>query len=213
MVDIDPNNYPHQQVYKLFTATAVPRPIAWVSTVSADGQPNLAPFSFFTPVCSKPPTLAFCPGIRAGTGAPKDTYNNLKVSGEFVVNFVTEALVEQMNISATELPPHVNEFERAGLTPAPGRTVSVPHVAETPAYFECRVREIVTVSEDIGGGYIVVGTVLLMHFDESIYRDNNYIDLAAFQPVGRLTGAGYCRVTDTFDLERLPPEIIPVSPV
>lgn len=207
MVDIDPSSYPHQQVYKLFTATAVPRPIAWVSTVSANGQPNLAPFSFFTPVCPKPPTLAFCPNIHTATGAPKDTYNNLRANGEFVVNFVTEALVEQMNISATELPPDVNEFERAGLTPAPGKTVRVPHVAETPAYFECRVREIVTISADSGGGYIVVGTVLLMHFDETIFRDGSYIDLAAFQPVGRLAGPGYCRVTDTFNLERPPSEI------
>lgn len=212
-MDIDPNNYPHQQVYKLFTATAVPRPIAWVSTISPAGRLNLAPFSFFTPVCSKPPTLLFCPGIRAGTGAPKDTYNNLKATGEFVVNFVTEALAEAMNITATELPPDVDEFQRAGLTPAPGKTVSVPHVAETPAYFECRVREIVTISEGVGGGYIVIGTVLLMHYDDSIFREGSYVDLAAFRPIGRLTGAGYCRVTDTFDLERLPPEITPTLPV
>ncbi len=98
-------------------------------------------------------------------------------------------------------------LKRAGLTPVPGRTVSVPHVAETPAYCECRVREIVTISEDVGGGYVVVGTVLLMHYDESIFREGNYIDLAAFQPVGRLTGPGYCRVTDTFNLERPPSEI------
>lgn len=208
-MDIIPDEYPHREVYKLLTAAIVPRPIAWVSTVDAAGQPNLAPFSFFNAVCSRPPTILFCTGIRAVDRNPKDTFNNIRATGEFVVNFVTETLAEAMNITAVEAPPQVNEFERAGLTAAPGITVNVPHVAETPIYFECRLREIVTISEEPGGGSIIIGTVTLMHFDETVYREGNYIDFEAYRPVGRMTGAGYVRTADRFDMPRPPGEIKP----
>jgi flavin reductase (DIM6/NTAB) family NADH-FMN oxidoreductase RutF len=208
-MDIDPNNYPSREVYKLLTAAIIPRPIAWVSTVNEQGQPNLAPFSFFNAVCEKPPTLLFCPAIRSADRSPKDTYHNIRATGEFVVNFVTEALAEAMNITAVEAPAEVNEFERAHLTAAPGKMVSVPHVAESPIHFECKLREIVTISEEPGGGYVVIGTVVYMHFSDSVYREGNYIDLAAYRPIGRLTGAGYTRVSDTFDLQRPPSEIKP----
>jgi flavin reductase (DIM6/NTAB) family NADH-FMN oxidoreductase RutF len=185
----------------------VPRPIAWVSTVNAAGQPNLAPFSFFNGVCSKPPTVLFCPSIRGADGSPKDTYFNIRETGEFVVNFVTEALIGAMNITSTELPAGVNEFERAGLTAAPGKLVRAPHVAESPIHFECRLNQIVTIGESPGGGCVVIGTVVHMHFDRSVYREGNHIDLSAYRTVGRLSGAGYCRVTDVFELKRPPSEI------
>ena len=101
----------------------VPRAIAWVSTVNEDGQPNLAPFSFFTAVCFAPPTIVFCPSVRETDGDHKDTLHNIRATGEFVINFVTEALAEQMNITSTELPSDVNEFERAGLTAVPSTLV------------------------------------------------------------------------------------------
>ena len=208
-MDINPAEYPMREVYKLMTAAIVPRPIAWVSTLSADGVPNLAPFSFFNAVCSNPPTLLFCSSIRAGDGSSKDTYHNVRATGVFVVNFVTEALAEAMNITAAEVPPEVDEFERAGLTAVPGITVDVPHVAESPIFFECKLREIVTISEEPGGGHIIIGTVTHMHFDDSIYREGNNLDLAAYAPVGRLTGTGYARVRDTFELARPSSEIRP----
>ncbi len=208
-MDINPSDLPDREVYKLLTASIVPRPIAWVSSVNASGQPNLAPFSFFNAVCSSPPTVLFCTGIRGVDKSPKDTYHNIRDTGEFVINFVTEALAEAMNMTAVEVPAHINEFERAGLTPAPGRTVSVPHVAESPIHFECTLREIVTISEAPGGGHVIIGTVTHMHFDESVYRDGNYIDLAAYQPIGRLMGSAYTRVTDVFDIIRPPSEITP----
>jgi flavin reductase (DIM6/NTAB) family NADH-FMN oxidoreductase RutF len=208
-MDIDPNTYPSREVYKLLTAAVVPRPIAWVSTVNEQGQPNLAPFSFFNAVCQNPPTLLFCPGIRGVDQSPKDTYHNIRATGEFVVNFVTEELAEAMNITAVEAPAEINEFERANLTAAPGKKVNVPYVAESPVHFECKLREIVTINEEPGGGYIVIGTVVHMHFDDTIYREGNYLDFSAYHPVGRLTGSGYTRITDTFDLQRPPSEIKP----
>jgi flavin reductase (DIM6/NTAB) family NADH-FMN oxidoreductase RutF len=206
-VDINPNDLPHNEVYKLMIGTIVPRPIAWVSTINPKGQPNLAPFSFFTGVCSKPPTVVFCPTVRGTDGGQKDTLHNIRASGEYVINFVTEPLAEKMNITATELPPEVNEFERAGLTPMPSVVVQPPRVAESPIHFECKLREIILISEEPGGGNLVIGTVVYMHYDESVYRSGNYVDIVAYQAIGRLAGSSYCRVNDFFDLKRLPSEI------
>ncbi len=206
-MNIIPQEHPYGDVYKLLTAAVVPRPIAWVSTVNLDGQPNLAPYSFFNGVCSNPPTVLFCPGIQRVTRTGKDTYHNVKATGEFVVNFVTDDLAEAMNVTAVEVPPEVNEFEQARLTAAPGTTVNVPHVAETPIYFECKLHEIVTISEEPGGGYIVIGTVTYMHFDDAIVQADNRIDFDAYKPVGRMTGPGYVHTTDRFNLERPPSEI------
>lgn len=206
-MDITPNQLPEREVYKLITGSVVPRPIAWVSSVSAAGQPNLAPFSFFNAVCSNPPTLLFCPGIRGVDLSPKDTYHNIRATGEFVVNFVTEALAEKMNLTSAEVPAEVNEFERAGLTPAPSKVVNVPRVAESPIHFECTLNQIVTIGEGSGGGYIVIGTIVHMHFDDSVYREGNYINIEAYRPVGRLSGSGYIRASDSFEMKRPPSEL------
>jgi len=206
-MDITPSNLPEREVYKLMIGSIVPRPIAWVSTVNAQGQPNLAPFSFFNAVCSRPPTILFCPGIRGVDLSPKDTYQNVKETGEFVINFVTESLAEQMNITAVEAPPDVNEFERAGLTAEPSVVVNVPRVAESPIHFECTLQQIVTIGEGTGGGYIIIGTVVHMHFADAVFREGNRIDIASYQPIGRLSGTAYTRVHDLFDLVRPPSEI------
>ncbi|MAS37192.1 MAG: hypothetical protein CL610_24540 [Anaerolineaceae bacterium] len=210
MVDLLPDSHPERDVYKLMTAAIVPRPIAWVSTVDTDGIPNLAPFSFFNAVCGNPPTVLFCSGVR-GTAPDKlkDTQRNIETTGEFVINFVTEALADAMNITAADVPPHVNEFERAGLTAAAGRTVRVPHVAETPIYFECKLHDIVTISTEPGGGSIIIGTVTLLHVDDAVYGEGNYVDFDAYRPIGRMTGSGYVRTHDRFDLVRPPSEIKP----
>lgn len=206
-MEIVPEELAYRDIYKLLTGSIIPRPIAWVSTLNDAGQPNLAPFSFFTAVSSKPPTILFCPGIRSTDGGQKDTYHNIRASEEFVINFVTEALAEAMNITATELPPEVNEFERAGLTPAPSTAVRPPRVAESPIHFECRLKQIVTIHDNPGGGHIVIGEVVHMHFDDSVYKEGNYIDLQAYDAIGRLAGGGYARTRDQFIIQRLPPEI------
>lgn len=211
MVDIHPGEWPHREIYKLMIGAIVPRAIAWVSTADSSGRPNLAPFSFFTAACSAPPTIVFCPGVRDTDGDHKDTLHNIRATGEFVINFVTEALAEKMNITATEVPPEVNEFERAGLTPVRSAVVKAPRVAESPIHFECRLNQVITISDAPGGGSLVIGTIVHMHISETVYRDGNHIDIAAYQPVGRLAGASYCRVTDIFDMRRPAPEIKPRS--
>jgi flavin reductase (DIM6/NTAB) family NADH-FMN oxidoreductase RutF len=201
-MEVHAADLPHREIYKLLAGCVVPRPIAWVSTIDAEGRPNLAPFSFFNAVCSNPPTLMFVTSIRGTDGGQKDTYHNIKATGEFVVNFVTEALADQMNITSTEFPADVDEFEIAHLTPAPSVLVKPPRVAESPIHFECQLQQIVTIGTDIGGGHIVIGTILHIHCDESVYRSNNYIDIQAYQPVGRLAGSGYSRTRDVFQIRR-----------
>jgi flavin reductase (DIM6/NTAB) family NADH-FMN oxidoreductase RutF len=193
--------------HKLLYAAVTPRPIAWVSTVSTDGQPNLAPYSFFNAVCFVPPTLMFSCGYRENPHQ-KDTLTNIRETDEFVVNFVTEDNADAMNITAKEVAPDVNEFERANLTPLPSAVVKAPRVAESPIHFECKLNQIVTVNEAPGGGYIIIGTIVHMHFDDELYdAERNYIDFDVYRVVGRMTGSGYTRTRDRFDLIRPPSEL------
>ncbi len=205
-MDIRPSEHPNPVVSRLLNGAVIPRPIAWVSTVDADGLPNLAPFSFFNAVCGKPPTVLFCTDVRANA-QPKDTLRNVRATGEFVVNFVTEGLAEAMNATSVEAPPQVNEFERAGLTAVPGQTVQVPHVGETPIYFECKLHEIVTISDEPGGGSIIIGTVSLMHVDDALFQEGGYINRDAYHVIGRTTGRGYVRLSDRFEMQRPPSEL------
>ena len=149
-MQIDPKNF--EGFNRVLTGVVVPRPIALVSTKSADGIVNLAPFSYFTAVCAKPPTILFCPGVRGRDLSLKDTLHNLRATGRFVVNIVTEELAESMNITATELPAEVNEFEMAGLTTAPAKTVTAPRLAESPVNYECKVTQIVDIGDGSRGG-------------------------------------------------------------
>ncbi|MEO8612663.1 MAG: flavin reductase family protein [Chloroflexota bacterium] len=206
-MDIVPGEWPQREIYKLMIGAIVPRAIAWVSSTDSTGRPNLAPFSFFTAVCAEPPTIVFCPMIRDADAAPKDTLHNIRETGVFIVNFVTEALAEKMNLTSVEAPATVNEFERAGLTMEGGQAVNVPRVAESPIHFECRLNQIVTISDAPGGGSLVIGTVVHIHIADSIYRAGNHLDVAAYQPIGRLAGASYTRVTDLFEMIRPPTEI------
>ncbi|MCC7117306.1 MAG: flavin reductase family protein [Anaerolineales bacterium] len=201
-MEINPTTLPHQSIYKLLTGAILPRPIGWISTLDASGRPNLAPFSFFNAVCSNPPTVLFCPLIRGVDGHQKDTLNNVRATQEFVVNIVTEELLEAMNLSSVEAPPDLNEFEFAKLTPSASQTVRPPRVAESPIHFECKVREIVEISDQPGGGSIVIGTVLHIHVDERVLLGADKINLAALKPVGRLVGNAYSRVTDLVEIVR-----------
>ena len=137
-MQLDPAVMPQQSVYKLLIGCVVPRPIAWVSTVSADGVHNLAPFSFFMGVCNEPPTIAFSSSRREGN--KKDTVTNAEHTGDFVVNVVDDPLAEHMNLTSGEYPPEVDEFAVTGLTAAPGVKVRAPRLAEAPISLECRRR-------------------------------------------------------------------------
>lgn len=190
--------------YKLMISAVVPRPIAWVSTMDRQGNLNVAPFSYFTAVCNDPMTLLFCTGIPATRGGKKDTLRNIEQVQEFVINITNQETAEAMNLTATVLPPEQSEFEWAGLTAAPSQIVKVPRVAEAPVSFECRLQRIVTVNDQPGGGAVVFGEVQCIHVGDDLYQDGA-ISPEALKPIGRLGGAGYVRVTDTFEMQRVPP--------
>jgi flavin reductase (DIM6/NTAB) family NADH-FMN oxidoreductase RutF len=206
-MEIDLTQLPYRSAYKLLTGTVIPRPIAWVSTINEAGQPNLAPYSFFNAVSADPPILVFSPGIRSTDLKPKDTYNNIQSTGEFVVNLVTEDLGPAMNISAQELPPDINEFELAGMTTAPSVMVKPPRVAESPVNFECKLQEIVTLGDNPGGGFLVIGQIVMMHLRDDLLIGEDKINLDKYNPIGRLVGNLYSRIDDKFELIRPPSKI------
>lgn len=199
MIQLNPETLSQKDVHKLLIGSVVPRPIAWVSTISADGVPNLAPFSYFTIASTQPPMLLFCPQRRAD-GSIKDTQRNVEATGEFVLHIVSHALAEPMNQTSAEFPRGISEFEIVGLTPVPSTTVRPPRVAQAPIAFECRVEHDLHVGGSIGGN-VVIGQVLLIHLQDEVYRDG-YVVLDALQPVARLAGNDYTRVSDTFALQR-----------
>ena len=200
---IDPDDLTNKERYKLIIGSVLPRPIAWVSSMDKRGNLNLAPFSYFNGVCPKPMTLVFCPGVHPW-GVKKDTWRNIEQVPEFVINLTNEETAEQMNLSATILPSEHSEFEWAGVTPVPSNMIQVPRVAEAPISFECKLREIVVISEIPGGGAAIFGEVQCIHIRDDIYEDG-YVDLEAFKPIGRLAGSGYTRVTDLFAMDRVAP--------
>lgn len=199
---IDPSQQDLVANYKLIIGSILPRPIAFVSTANPQGAPNLAPFSFFTGVTADPPTVCFAPMRRFSDGQEKDTLQNIRLTGEFVVNVVTESIVEQANDTAVEFPPGVSEFEKTGLTPVACEAVGVPRVAESPISMECRLLQIVDVGNPgAGGGSLVIGEVLRFHVADELI-ENGRIDTGALQPVGRLAGAEFTTLGRRFALER-----------
>jgi flavin reductase (DIM6/NTAB) family NADH-FMN oxidoreductase RutF len=179
-----------------------PLPIAFVSTKSKNGILNLAPFSYFNGVCSNPPTIMFAPARRGYDGLTKDTLNNIRDTEEFVVNIVSEEIVEPMVACATDFEKEVNEFEVSGLTPVDSVKVAPPCVKESKVSFECRLQTIVPVGEaEPGGGFVVIGNIVMFHVDDDVYRDG-HIDLDALKPVGRLAGNNYSRINDIFTVVR-----------
>jgi len=223
-MQIDPASTPPQAIYKLLIGCVVPRPIAWVSTVGANGVNNVAPFSFFMGVCNDPPTIAFSSGprgaeSRSATGSPgrderggsggpvgapgfnKDTVANVEFTGDFVVNVVDDALAEQMNLTSGEYPPDVDELAMAGLTAAPSVKVRAPRVAEAPISLECRVAQILRVGR--GPHSLVLGEIVHFHVRDELYdASTGRIDMHRLKPVGRLAGHMYTHVHDIFEMKR-----------
>jgi flavin reductase (DIM6/NTAB) family NADH-FMN oxidoreductase RutF len=188
---IDPRDTSYQDCYKLMVGSIVPRPIALVSTVSGTGVRNLAPFSYFTAVASKPPTLCFCPGRRHPGGERKDTLSNVEETGEFVVNAVTIAMAERVNLTAADYPADVDEFDVSGLTPIPSERVAPFRVKESPIHLECRVDRVVEIGEPAaGGGALVIGEIVLFHVSDEILT-NGRIDIGKLDPLARLSGGDY----------------------
>ena len=198
-MELDPVAIGSTASYKLLIGCVVPRPIAWVSTVSSEGVYNLAPFSFFMGVCNDPPHIAFSSGPR--TGARKDTVRNLVHTGDFVVNVVDDALAEAMNLTSGEYPAEVDEFALANLTAAPGVVVRAPRVAEAPISLECRVAQIVEVGR--GPHQLVIGEIVYFHIRDDVYDPaTGRVDMHRLRPLGRLAGQMYAHVHDIFEMKR-----------
>jgi len=195
-----------QQNYKLLAGTILPRPIAFVSTIDAQGLRNLAPFSFFTVASANPPIVVFCPMVRPSNPrqlpATKDTLANITATREFVINIVSEDFLEKMNQTAAEVPPEVDEWELSGLTPLPSELVRPPRVGESRMQMECRLTQLVIASDRPLGGTLVLGEVLRFHLAEELSDSQLTIDPERLNAVGRMAGASYIRTRDRFDLER-----------
>lgn len=191
-----------REMYLLMRDSIAPRPIAWVSTLDAQGQANLAPYSFFNVCSSEPPVLGFAVGPRSKTAgaAGKDTLENIRTTGEMVVNLVPECLLDAMVKTSDNLPPGSDEFAHAGLSPVPGESVRAPRVLGAPVAFECVTHQIV----EIGNHHWVMGRVVRTHVDERIYLGqykglNHRIDamrVESLRPLGRLGRAWYVRIRE-----------------
>jgi flavin reductase (DIM6/NTAB) family NADH-FMN oxidoreductase RutF len=200
-VTLDPTACEYRDIYRLMVGAIVPRPIAFISSISPEGILNLAPFSFFTGVSANPPVICFCPMVRGSDGARKDTLRNIEATGEFVVNIVSEDFAEAMNATSAEFPPEVDEFAVSGLTPVGSQMVRPPRVAESRVNMECRLVQILDVSAKRLGASIVLGEVLLFHVADALL-EGYQIDPDRLRAIGRMGGAGYCRTTDRFDMVR-----------
>ncbi|MBL8745527.1 MAG: flavin reductase family protein [Phycisphaerae bacterium] len=212
-MDIDPSALDLADRYKILIGSVVPRPIAWVSTLSPHGRPNLAPFSFFNGVSSNPLSILFCPANKPD-GSEKDTLRNLShPAAQFVVNIVTHAQSHRMASTAEELPYGESEWDLASLAPAPSRIVKPARVKEAPIAFECEVSQIIRLNPGApSGGNIVIGRVVSIHAAEGLVNAAHHVDAARLDAIGRMAGISYCTTRDRFEipwgrkaLERSPP--------
>ena len=194
---IDPKTF--EGFNRVLTGVIVPRPIAFVSSVSTNGIVNLAPFSFFNAMAYDPATIVL--GISRSAGwKEKDTLANIEATGEFVVNVVVDDIAEAMNSTAAEFPTDVNEFEVGGLTAAPSELVRAPQVAESPVNMECRLNQVVAVGDGTKHA-IVIGEIVLMHIRDDIINGHR-INHQRLKPVGRLAGNMYCNTHNVYELVR-----------
>ena len=190
-----------REAYAWMTATILPRPIAWVSTISLEGRTNLAPFSFFQGVTSNPPTLLFIP-VNNREGQKKDTVKNIEQVPEFTVNLVSAALAEKMNACATNLPYGESEFDAFGIEAAPSVNVKPPRVAAAPVSFECTLHSIVKIGEGPLAANVVFGNIHTCHIADSVLTADGQPDPEKLDLIGRMGGELYTRTRDRFGLKR-----------
>jgi len=202
-VQLDPESLAVRDRYLLMIATILPRPIAWVSTISPDGVPNLAPFSFFTGICASPMTVCFAP-VNDRNGKKKDTLVNIELTKQFTVNIVNEQNAEKMNQTSAPYAYGVNEFEKCGVTAIPSTKVKPFRVRESPVSYECELFQIVRVGEGALAGNLVIGKVIQFHCDDEIYNAGK-IKHQDIHAIGRMEGAWYAKTNDAFELPR--PEV------
>jgi flavin reductase (DIM6/NTAB) family NADH-FMN oxidoreductase RutF len=216
-MDVAPSQLAHREVYNILLNSVAPRPIAWVSSLSASGQTNLAPFSFFNVVCANPPMLGFSPAMRSPKqsaaaaepgrdpidkpGEQKDTLRNIRETGEFVVNIVTYELAEAMNVTSGDYDAPISEFEVAKLASAPSKVVRPQRVAESPVSFECKLHRILDFNPGPEGSSLVIGEIVSIHIDEQHLKEGR-LDRNSLDLIGRMGGIQYTRTTQRFEMVR-----------
>lgn len=198
-LDLRPEPLSHNPL----NALVAPRPIGWIATVSAAGEPNLAPFSYFNAFSADPPVVGFAPNAKGSDGEAKDTLANVRDVAEFTVNVVSADLAAAMNATSRVLPRHVDEFTVAGLTARPSRQVRPPHVGEARAVLECTVSSIVALPSRPGAraSHLVIGEVVGIHIDDALIRDGR-VDTLALRQVSRLGYLDYSIVESLFEMPR-----------
>jgi len=196
---IKPGELSKSQAYKLLISALIPRPIALVSTISPDGVVNVAPFSFFGGISSKPPII-YISIDRKRDGDKKDTLKNIEYTGDFVVNMVSEEIAEKMNICAVDFPYGMSEAEIAGLTPVQSESVKSPRILESPINFECKVLKMIEIGD--APNTVVFGEILLFNIRDEII-ENGVVNPEKLRIVGRLGGNLYTIVDNIFEMKRM----------
>lgn len=198
MTTFDPKEISVGKLHGLLLSAVAPRPIAFASTIDANGNSNLSPFSFFNVFSANPPIMIFSPARRVRDNTTKHTLKNVEVVNEVVINVVNYDLVHQMSLSSTEYPEGVNEFDKAGLTMLPSENVKPFRVAEAPVQFECKVNEVVKLGDEGGAGNLVICEVVKLHVSEEVLNDDETINQEKLDLVARAGGSYYSRANKGF---------------
>jgi flavin reductase (DIM6/NTAB) family NADH-FMN oxidoreductase RutF len=196
MKTINPKNIEIPKLHRYLLGAVGPRPIAFASTIDKDGVANLAPFSFFNAFSANPPILVFSPARSGRTNTTKDTYNNVKILPEVVINVVNFELVHQMSLASSPYPSSVDEFVKSGLTPVASECVQPFRIKESPVQFECKVNEVIELGDQGGAGNLIICEVLRIHIDEAILDEQQMIDQHKIDLVSRMGGNWYCRADE-----------------
>jgi flavin reductase (DIM6/NTAB) family NADH-FMN oxidoreductase RutF len=205
MLSIDPKEITVQKVHQYLLGAIGPRPIAFASTVDDDGNDNLAPFSFFNVFSANPPILIFSPARSGRSNTTKDTYNNVKVHPEVVINVVNYDIVHQMSLASSPYPPGTSEFIKAGFTALKSDIVKPKRVGESPVQFECKVNEVVELGDAGGAGNLIICEVVRIHINENVLDENSMIDQKKIDLVSRMGGNWYCRADENSMFEIVKP--------
>jgi flavin reductase (DIM6/NTAB) family NADH-FMN oxidoreductase RutF len=196
MKTINPKDIETPKLHRYLLGAIGPRPIAFASTMDKDGVANLAPFSFFNAFSANPPILVFSPARSGRTNTTKDTYNNVKILPEVVINVVNFELVHQMSLASSPYPSSVDEFVKSGLTAVASECVQPPRIKESPVQFECKVNEVIELGDQGGAGNLIICEVLRIHIDEAILDEHQMIDQHKIDLVSRMGGNWYCRADE-----------------
>lgn len=192
---LSPEQLSQAELHGYLLSAVAPRPICFASTISAKGEVNLSPYSFFNVFSSNPPVMIFSPARRGRDNTVKHSYENVKEVAEVTINVVNHPMVEQMSLASTEYARGVNEFEKAGFTQVESDLIKPPRVGEAPVSFECRVTEVIELGDGPGAGNLVLAEVLKVHLQEEYLDQDGRLDTRLLDLVGRMGGSWYTRAS------------------